>query len=533
MKSMAHALTWEFLRHNSWLALFLIAIGNALPLFVLTAISGLKVDLNSKELVMLPAALIPFCVFLIALGVSLGQGPISRLYLKPISTSSLVASFFVIGAIFIAIGIVGSMALWNYCFNLRWPIAWPALFGVTFWAAVWPSTRVQMVSPLRLVEVFLIVILMFAWCFGMGHQNDTTRIRDWNSLGVFEYTVSIGIIAVGYWVSVRRATLDRCGRKDSWLVDTLQKLLQSWDARSSIPRSQFKSAWLAHLWYERSTTGLAYVVGVGVLLSFVAIVAVGALFFQGRDAIDLPEWGNTLAMMFIMHIYFAGLLGFLLPLLQVDVISEPVDGELSELARSRGGAMSEFRSALPIADVDLSKSVMVSIGVSLLCVFAMFAVLALGYFGLTRLFDLTVTVQQIARLPWVIAGGILGSWAAMANASMLAYLGRWRLNIVMFSGILTIPAVSPLSPVVVGGVILLAIILVSIGVFYAARKQAYLSKTSIFSCLVIAAIAGFLLWILRPQELPPFSVLYSTALSVLVVLPAAGMPLAIAASRRN
>ena len=128
MRSITAALSWEFFSYQTWTMTYMVAIANALPILCITALQRYNVDLDAKELAILPAAMTPFTIFILGLAVAVCQGPINRLYLKPLTNIQLVQSFFFPGLIATAGLLAGSIASWNLLFNLHWPILGPLNF---------------------------------------------------------------------------------------------------------------------------------------------------------------------------------------------------------------------------------------------------------------------------------------------------------------------------------------------------------------------------------------------------------------------
>jgi hypothetical protein len=186
---------------------------------------------------------------------------------------------------------------------------------------------------------------------------------------------------------------------------------------------------------------------------------------------------------------------------------------------------------LPITNSELAKSVIISIAVSLGGVIAVFGVLALGYLVILLFLDLRPEIPGIGIVLWAIAGCAVGSWVAMANASMLVYCRRWKsLILPTIFTLIGLPFILPLLPTT----LFLAFIVIAwcliASLCYWSYRRGVIRGTTLALCGAVAIVGALVTW--QSCPIPSQEVLAAAmTLPALAILPIAGMPLAIVSSR--
>ena len=143
MRSIPHALLWETFSHGRWWILALFMAGNMLPMLVFGVLAPFNIDPNEKEFLSLHIVLLPFIMVSFGGGNMTGQGAMSRLYTKPISTASLVAWHMFPAGILLAIQIALAGWLYRTVYHVNWPIWGPSIFSVAAWASLQVLTSVS------------------------------------------------------------------------------------------------------------------------------------------------------------------------------------------------------------------------------------------------------------------------------------------------------------------------------------------------------------------------------------------------------
>lgn len=454
MKSVAYALSWEFFKHHLGLALVLLACANALPVLVIIAMSGLKIDLNSPDLSILPVALIPYTAFLVGMAGAVCQGPLSRLFLKPLSNLQIISSAYFPGLLLTGAMTAGSIWSWNQTFGLRWPVLGPAIYAITFWAVIYPSLRVSVQSPLRILESMVTVPLMFLWFFGV---NPRTKFQNSALYGHFDVTdiVLIALIVTGgFWLSLRRVAADRCGRSESRLGLAIRELTLKWDAAKDVGQKRFSGAFRALLWYEWKTFGMPYVLGISVALILIASLMLAPKIFSDglASAAVWNEFRNAVVCIYLIQIAIAGLWGLLAPLVRLSYASNASSEEFSEQARGRDVVLGDFRSTLPLSDKQMAAASMATMALVTTATLAMFGLVWSAFWIVPQWFGVEsyLDAREVQLMPWFISLGWMSSWAAMVF-SWMGCLKFWRLQIVIAVvtlGLTAVIAVAPTFPMV-------------------------------------------------------------------------------------
>lgn len=524
----------ELVHYQRLLPLLLLAMANSMPLLVISALSGYNVDFDSSELEILPMALIPYTAFIVGLAVMLAQGPISRLYLKPVSNRRIIDLFFVPGVILTGLGIVGSVTLWNLIFGMNWPAVRSALLGVIFWSALHPSLRVSMKSPGRVLEILGVVVLLWLWAFhfgflGRGHQETSL----WNLTTIGDIALLLVIVTGGYLLSLLRLADDRCGRSGSLVIDFFKRLQEKWDQRP-IAAAFSWGPLQGYASYEWAVRGVPF------LLTLTIVAAVGlcvALLSFARSTLPLStilvDLGAGLPVLLYFHVIIAGLVGFLIPFFNDEGVPAHNPDELNESARRIG--IGDYRATLPVTDKEIALAVFRSIAkcltlsLGLLLLFSIAVVLLAGW---TNVVDELRKTTKLS-LPALAAIGALASWAAMANGTTLGYYSVMRKELPLVIASVAVLLFS--TPLLHHG-FTVAIFILAVGFagyqFYRAQHAGLMTKQCLLLSLFCFFLVGFAGWFALPKPIPLALLLLCLLLPLAVVWPFANLPLAIRDCRR-
>jgi hypothetical protein len=123
MRSIPLAITWEMLRRGRW-TLIAAALGaNALPVILFAALSyDGAIDPAERSQIDMHVVMIQINWFMFGTAVIGALGPLSRLYVYPVPTASLVAWHMLLAMAALSAESVISTALLNWAFDLRWPL---------------------------------------------------------------------------------------------------------------------------------------------------------------------------------------------------------------------------------------------------------------------------------------------------------------------------------------------------------------------------------------------------------------------------
>ncbi len=537
MKSVTQALIWEFLHQHLWLVLLLTAIANAIPVFCISALKGYGVDLDMPELAILPTAMIPLLVFLIGFAIAIGQGPVARHYLKPLSNTHLTSTFFFPGLIGTGALVGLSIWSWNLLFGLHWPVVVPGIYAVIFWAAVNPSLRVAVKTPWRIIESIIVVLVLSGWFFEVFRGVGDRRSMSWDQFSYLDMGIGIGVVLISYWLCVRRVANDRCGKVDSRTIALLKRWLDHWDASRGVSKKAFSSRNSAQNWLNWHTIGLPYVGGVSVVLVMIILLFVGMLIFGNRDlSYCLNEMQRAISSIILLQIVFAGLWGLLAPQLRLSATTSLQLEENSEINRGSSGLIDDFRACIPISDREFAQSILRVVAICVVVVSALFGLAwSVGWIlSLATKTPLVLADQQVGALPWIVLGGIVGTWAAMTSGLMASFIvGQEKSKI--FAGVIGLVGAQILAgmflwPTTIAIAAVVAMLMIAT-LNYSAKK--YGAKSIASSCAGAVGLIAIALAVRPRVEEQVLSGLLAAMIATLAVIPIRGLEFTVAKSRRH
>ncbi len=536
MRSIAAALSWEFFSYQIWTMTYMFAIANALPMLCILALRGYNVDLDAKELAMLPAAMIPYTIFVLGLAVAIGQGSINRLYLRPLTNIQLVYSLLLPGLIATAGLLAGSIAMWNLLFNLHWPIIGPVLYGIAFWAALSPSLRLPIKSPTRVFEAIVVGLALGAWCIrsGVGKPPTTSILQ--NHIYAFDVLIVIGLVVGSFALCVHRVGADRCNRTDSRFLSFIRRFTNAWDRARRIRSRPFPDKYRAQQWFDWRTFGLPIIAGLAMMLLLPVPILLAAVIFGGKSLSEALTTYRNMSLSFVaIQLCIASLWGLLAPHLQ---IGSNHTSEQSELAKENqlGSrlSMGSFRATLPISDPSLAQIMLRTILLVNVILGLMLGIAWLAQSLVASAFSASMESSQPQKfnLAWLVLVSIVCSWTLMSLAVCLSLLNanNKRRSIVTFLVLLGmiglvnwIHWIAALSVLALVGLTF---------VFTAYRRRPNLNSIMVSLAPVVAMILFASLAGLENQS-RTIVLIYGAGLGLAAGLPIHLMPLAVAAYRRS
>lgn len=551
MRSMPQALLWETFSNGRWSlpGMFLLAI--ILPLLVYGSLSGFPMDVRAREFVLLQATFLLIVIFQLAVGVYMAQGPLSRLYTLPISVNSIVAWHMFSGALILAAMTVASACLFNTLFRVEWPIWGPALFSAAAWSALQVLVCISSHQSLPGICVAGTPSILLAWWllsrYGACHVYDWSPPKHfWNELTTTEAATLVGAFGICYVMTTYGVRFARCGERIP-SFGIWKWLSACWDAyeTSRTTPPPFRSATAAHFWYERQK-GIALPL-VELFVLVLAVVGVLAEWYLRNSGLNssyevVLSLGGFISLLAVPFGIYIGLeidtkcvgqretqLGDSLDQLQLDTV------------------MGSFLGSRPITDWDFAKVTLRTAAQSVFFTWLLWFVVFIGcllILWLTSQFPNSLMPRNFGWLYMPLT--ILGPWIAMANlgtaghsgrgARILFYLVFFFVGYFVLMGIIqhftSITFVEMLHVVCIS-IATILLIIAGIWAFATACRQKQLTKRA----LLVASLAIGLLTIggimLLPAGSHYLAYLMVIAFAVLVVLPFATMPLAIAWNRHR
>lgn len=538
MTAIFRSLAWEFFARHGWMVATMIAVANALPLLILGSLSKMNVDLDAMELTILPMALIPYNVCVVALAMMAGQGSASRLYLKPISSFSLASVFFVSGCLLTALGVAASLSLWRFLFDIHWPVARPTMISAAMWAGLYPAFRISVKTPARIIEVIALVI--FYWFWSIRFQPVPSG-GDWylHTIQPLDVLITVAFIILGYYLAVYRITADRSGRNVSFVSELFRRWAIRWDQRGNARTLSFESQtanpFRAFGWYEWTLRGRPLAFCVTVITVVIATVNTCIVLLGDRPAAAaLTDIREGLAPVLLMHIGLAAVVGFFATLLDDQSIQQ-ISGE-DQIELNRRSTLGEFRSTLPMSDKQMAGAIQAAIIKTTLFSCLLMICVVTVVFGLSYLFESPRGGNELSfgGLFAVFAIVVLGSWAAMTNGTVFAYLltgKRWLAWLIpAFMGLLFIGSTFPM---IMTMLLTICCLMITFWSLWSSYRSNLITANIILASILFLATMAITGWMIANTPQKMNLAMWILILSSLTVLPISALPKVIAVSRHT
>lgn len=536
MRTVAAALSWEFFNYQVWTMTYMVAIANSLPILCILALRGYNIDLDAKELSILPAALTPFTIFILGLAVAIGQGSINRLYLRPLTNIQLVQSFFFPGLLVTAGMLACSIATWNLLFSIHWPIIGPVLYGTAFWAAIFPSLRLPIKSPTRILEACVVGLLLGTWCIrsGFGSKPSTSILQ--NHISYLDLLIVIGIVVGSFALCAYRIGADRCNRADSSVLAFVRRVTNSWDRARGISTRRFSDKYQACQWFDWRTFGLPIVAGLAMMLLLPVPILLTAVILGSKPLSEaLTTYRNMSLIFVIIQLCITGVWGLIAPHLRLGAndISEQ-----SELAKENqfGSSLSmgSFRATLPMSDRSLATIMLRTILIASASLGLMLGLAWLGLSAIAIAFSapLEPTESRPINFAGLICFGTIGCWSLMGLGCCIGLLNanNSRRSMATSFGLIGLVALVSCNHWISASVILATVVLAFVATMCSKRPSLKLIAVNV---AFIAAITVWMSFATPDNQNRPVLLIYAGALGVAACLPTTLMPVAVAAYRRS
>jgi hypothetical protein len=353
MNSITAVLAWDYLRRNRRLLLLFAFLANIPFILIVLPIHGINV--SDYSYVATPiVAIVTWCTTLtVVYGVMITQRQLGGLYTRPISSLSVVAHFFSIGAIVVACLMAAVTGFWKWLVVPDFPIAWPLLFGLVSWGISQPWFCIGVKSMRSIVIALVLIVVLCLWYASrlglVGLFGEGRRDVVWSESVPLAMDVVVGgvAIALGFVLSVWRVTRDRSGRHSMSLLSRLGDVWERWQtARWSIPSRPLASpadAYEAFVFRSRAIAVPATIVTV-LAMAWIAALFVGAISRNLGNLLEVALLGCWVAAFF--QILTAAAVAILSQLYSSRWLTPP--------AHSVATYSTRFFETLPISNRDLA-----------------------------------------------------------------------------------------------------------------------------------------------------------------------------------
>ncbi len=550
MRSIPQVLMWETFTHGRWWILALFMAGNIMPMLIFSALNPYNIDPNDTEILTLYIVLLPLMMFSFGGGNLAGQGPMSRLYTKPISTAALVAWHMFPAGILLAIQIAVAGWMYRTMYHVNWPILGPSLFSIAAWASMQVLTSVSHKTTTSFTLAFSPAFILFAWLhsrFGGWFRPPT---HYWTDVTPLEIATLASVTAIAYLVTIAAIDRDRSGEPMpslggwKWIVRTWE----SFATKSPIIARPFQSPAAAQFWYEWRLKGWA--MPLIVILGYAVVASVGLVqiifgVYQGNAIQDFHETNLAGGAMIPV---VAGIVGLLIGISSTGSANRNHSPTISDLFDQKNAEeMGHFLSTRPFTNADFAKTFIRMTSRSLLITWPIWAttfVCWLFFADIMHRPPKAVFPGPIGA--WYIPLVGLGSWITMANSAIIGLSGRGtRLTFAIVGGIFACVAAEVLvkarcsehaQQIVYHASIWIlsaAILLVTPLAFLKAVRRGLVKSKNLRTFAVTAAGIALFVFVMEWERLPILAYPAILAFAALFILPFATIPLAIAWNRHR
>jgi hypothetical protein len=460
-------------------------------------------------------------------GIFASRDRISRLYVYPLRTTTIVAWRMLPAMAIIALQMSFGIAFLNAVCGVNWPFWGPAMAAAVAFAAV------DAVAWLMEKSVQWLIVGMAVLAFGLGlwfrsryGQIFTGPPHYWSKVTVADALTMLTIATAAYWVAVFAVSRNRRGEPPislgiaDWLNRTFESLLPA-----SEPK--FDSAFRAQCWTEWQRKGWIMPFCVLAALPFGLL----AWLIFSRQALDLLVGSFGSAFILPMFAFVAG---------GVFGGVDPNDSKYS---------IGHFLASRPISDTDLARAILRTAAQSLLLGWAIWALscaIVCGGVAASGHADL-LELRPDGRW-WYLPATLIMPWIVATVVLSLGLLGRPKLVFQILFGIMVICVIVPLASKMLldsaGKLLLWQIVISALGIslivcsaaiFRTARRRGLVERPIIWSAFAVWFAGTLLFAIFRPDTNEPRLIgdVLAAGIAALFVAPLAAAPLAVSFNRHR
>lgn len=550
MRSIPQALMWDTFTHGRWWILGMFMVGNLTPMLLYSALGPVEVDPNASEFVLMHIVWLPLMMLSFGFGAVAGQGAMSRLYTKPISTASLVAWHMFPACILLSIELAVAGWMYRTIYQISWPILGPSLFAIAWCASLQVLMSVSHKTTTSFTLAFSPAFILFAWLhsrYGGWFKQPT---HYWTDVTPLEIATLAGVTVIAYFLTVAAIKRDRCGEAMpslggwKWIVRTWE----SFGAKTPISARPFQSPQEAHFWFEWRMKGWA--MPLIVILGYAFVASFGCILiifgeYVGNAVKDFHE-ANLAGGAMIPVV--AGIIGLLIGISSTGSANRNHSPTISDLFDQKPSEeMGHFLSTRPFTNSDFAKTILRTTGRSLFITWTIWATVFVAWV----LFTDTLHQRPEAVFPgpigaWYLPLIVLGSWITMANLSTIGLSGRGtRLSFAIVALFCAYPAAMVLVQAQCSEstkqilfsasiwIVSIAIVLVTPFALFKAVQCGLLKNKTLRMLLVITTGSALSVFVVEATTLPTLAYPMIMAFSALSILPFATIPLAIRWNRHR
>lgn len=537
MQSATTVLAWEYLARNRWMLLFFPVNATLVTLWLLLPSRGVALaNAPQHEVTGIHIINLLCLATIIGGGMLATQGKISRFYLKPLSTTTIVNFFYWGGAFLVACQV--AMVLWIVKFFVvsDWPIIDSILFAVVFWGAFQPIFRGALNSLWWILAAFAIFMALSYWLkmkHGISLQSGDRlplQLDNWKTTSGLDILIAITTLCISYALTLWRVNYHRSGRCPRTLSDQLQAIFAYIDARSASRTQLFESPVQAQQWFNYRTRAIMIPMSVVGILPWFWIIAiiVGAISREPSNGLTFALIGTIVAA--LIQLVPAVMIA-LVHHLGNTATQEISTGEHTHIENSLPLGISPYLLSLPMSDRDRAHAILRSsacaCGIASAIILLSFAVIVGLSWGLGA--DLFMgkhgePMKLGTLIPWFIVGVWSGSLLlSFVCATLICTLDfmKWSLRDWIAPIILIASLLASLTPISLP--LLMGLCAIAIGYLVYATVQAMWREDITWvgvSLVWLVGVTCFTFLVLGlPESFGTHGLLLGSTLLLLAMLP--------------
>ena len=534
MQSVTAALAWEYLARNRWILLFFPMNATLVALFMLLPSRGVVLEnAPQREVIGIHIINLLCLATIIGGGVLATQGSMSRLYLKPLSTTTIVNFFFWGGAFLVACKVAIVLLIVKFFVVSDWPIIGSILFAVVFWGVFQPIFRGALNSLWWIVAAIAIFIALAYWLkmkHGITLQSGdriSLQLDYWRTISGLDSLIAITTLCISYALTLWRVDHHRSGRCPRTLSDQVQDIFAYIDARSASRTRRFESPVQAQQWFNyRNRTIMIPGAVVGILPWFwIIAIIVGAISREPGTGLTLALIGTIAAA--IIQLVPAVMIALVHHLGNAATQEIPT-GEHTNTENSLPLGISPYLLSLPMSDRDRAHAILRSsawaCGIASAIILVSFAVIVGLSWGLGADLFHGKPEKLGTLIPWfmvvVWSGSLLLSFVFATLVCTLDFQ-KWSLRDWIAPIILIASLLASLSPISLP--LSMALCAITIGYLVYATVRAMLRENISWvgvSLVWLVGVTCFTVLVLGlPESFGTHGLLLGSTLLLLAMLP--------------
>ena len=524
MRSIPLAMTWEMLRRGRWSLIAIFLSAHLILSIVFGALGRAGVDFEDPSMQRVGTSFLLTNMFIFSIGALASQGPLSRLYTYPISSSTIVSGHLFLSMASVGLQVLLSIFLTNTFFEMNWPIWGPVLFAATSVIAIQVTTWFTEKSAWAPLAVTVVAGLLGTWYHfrcGAGSRHSDAL---WTSVTPMDLGGFLAVTVVSFVVGNIAVTRNRCGEqlKSLGIYARICRVLDFAPNEKALP---FRSPAEAQLWYEWRLKGWG--MPATVVLGLFFLMAIWLIFVRDPKLIGTGFLilGGYLSVPSLVCAFIIGNTG------KSDTAFE----------------MGHFLGSRPMQSAEMARTILKMTAQSLLLAFSIWA----GAFLITGAILLACGLAPGDIVPkeipwWFFFAAPVGCWTVITVLASIGLTGRPVLFAKICCAILALYLASVFFSVFVltekgrdqfftGVAFIISVVLLSVTalLFITALRRQLIRLPSAVACAFVWIVLSTLCVLIGMHYPGGELVNYFTlvALVAMVVAPIAAAPLAVSWNR--